>query len=308
MKGDPVPADRFLDEEARRAVAATLECSELVAGLYDAQDRLRWASASFERVFLRGLAMPVDFPDLLRHGFRHGFGVQIDCGDVEQFLADILPRRRSTPFRAFAVDIVGGQWLWMTETLRPDGWLLSVASDITALKTRELSLQQAHEDMLTVARTDALTGLWSRRRILELGEAALRGCAESGRPFSLALIDLDHFKRINDTQGHDRGDEVLRHFGAHCRALLRPVDALGRLGGEEFLLLLPGAPLEAAQAIVERLRAALPGTHALPYTFSAGLAQALGREPLEAAIRRADGALYEAKRLGRDRSVCAPGG
>jgi diguanylate cyclase (GGDEF)-like protein len=122
------------------------------------------------------------------------------------------------------------------------------------------------------------------------------------------LIDLDEFKNINDTHGHAAGDEVLRHFVAHCQAQLRPQDQFGRIGGEEFLLVLPHTQAADAWVATERLRLTLEPADGLRYTFSAGVAGACQGDALNALLERADAALYEAKRSGRNRCVTASRG
>ena len=120
--------------ESLQALLAGLEHSDLLAGLFDPEDRLRWANRAYHDTFLRGLALPVAFADVLRHGHHRGFGVLVSRGDVEAFLADILPRRRADASRTLLSDTVDGRWLQFTETLLAGGWMLTVAADITALK------------------------------------------------------------------------------------------------------------------------------------------------------------------------------
>jgi diguanylate cyclase (GGDEF)-like protein len=286
-----------------------LAASELLVALYDAQDELRWCNAAYAARFLDGLALPLPLPfaELLRQDFRRGIGVRIDCGDVEAFLREVLPRRRQQPYRAFEVDTLDGHWLRMTETLLPDGWLLCVATDITPLKHGEQQLRQAQAQAELEARTDVLTGAPNRRHVFEFGQAALVRCEAAGRPCSVGLMDLDHFKRINDSHGHDVGDAVLRGFAAQVRAALREGDLFGRIGGEEFLLLAPGARQAQAVEIVERLRRqlqplVLDGGAPLQFSFSAGVAQAQAGDSMDSLITRADRALYRAKLLGRNRT------
>jgi diguanylate cyclase (GGDEF)-like protein len=163
------------------------------------------------------------------------------------------------------------------------------------------------------ARLDALTGVSNRRAFLERAERVLRRCHEDGSPCSVVVFDLDHFKQINDTYGHRTGDQVLRTFADAARAALRPNDLLGRHGGEEFAVVLPGVAAEAAYVIADRIRHAfatmtMGSDGALGNaTVSAGVATAAPDSSLEAAMEMADRALYRAKRLGRNRVEPADG-
>lgn len=161
-------------------------------------------------------------------------------------------------------------------------------------------LVRAHEQAVQAAFTDELTGVPNRRHILKLAEAALTDPRRHSQPVSLALLDLDHFKKINDGHGHATGDAVLRHFCEHTQAHLRSGQAMGRLGGEEFLLLLPGTELAEARTALERVRQTLQPQAGVSYTFSAGVALARPDEALSTVLDRADRALYRAKHRGRD--------
>jgi diguanylate cyclase (GGDEF)-like protein len=302
-----------LSTALNEAVWQMFDHTDVAMALYDADDVLRHANAAFERRFLRGLPLPVSFKDVLRHGFQRGFGAKVSSGDIEAFIAEVLKRRGKKPFRAFEVDTVEGEWLWMTETRLPDGWMMSMASDVTSLKNNETNLRLAHDDAQIAARTDALTGAPNRRHILEAGEGLIRQCRELRLPCSLAVLDLDHFKSVNDTHGHAVGDTVLREFVAHCQPLLRAGDLLGRLGGEEFLLLLPTTRWPIAVAVCDRLRQCLMPLPLdgkggeLTYSFSAGVAEVQPKEDLATLMRRADEAMYRAKHAGRARTkVAAP--
>ena len=143
---------------------------------------------------------------------------------------------------------------------------------------------------------------------MELGEDLLSRSRTENRPLSAALIDIDHFKSINDRFGHDVGDHVLRAFAQRFKAGLRDGDVFGRMGGEEFLVLLPATPASLAEHVIARVRQASrpPTDPQLVRTFSAGIAEAGPAETLDAVIKRADIALYEAKAAGRNRTVVAP--
>ncbi|WP_457423982.1 diguanylate cyclase [Roseateles sp. P5_E7] len=161
-------------------------------------------------------------------------------------------------------------------------------------------LAHAHELALQAAFTDELTGVPNRRHIMKLANSALEDPRRHSQPVCMALLDLDHFKKINDTHGHAGGDAVLRHFCSHTQAHLRTGQSMGRYGGEEFLLLLPGTELADACTALERVRGTLKPHAGISYTFSAGIAQARPGETLDAALERADRALYLSKDRGRD--------
>jgi diguanylate cyclase (GGDEF)-like protein len=158
---------------------------------------------------------------------------------------------------------------------------------------------------------DPLTGLSNRRFILAQLAAVVSGARRHERPLSIAVVDIDHFKSVNDTYGHAAGDRVLAAVAASLREHLRAEDHLGRLGGEEFLALLPDADAEAVAAATEKLRAEIASLtvhyegRELGVTVSIGWAAWDGEEPDEL-MRRADVALYEAKGAGRDRVEGAP--
>jgi diguanylate cyclase (GGDEF)-like protein len=172
-------------------------------------------------------------------------------------------------------------------------------------------LSTALERIRELATRDDLTGCLNRRAMLErMAEESLR-CVRSGTPMCLVLLDLDHFKRINDRCGHAVGDEVLRTFVDIAGAQLRATDVLSRWGGEEFLLMLGATDTVAARPCVQRVLDSLAGQRfeSLPadvsITSSAGLTECRGGESIVAAIERADKALYRAKNEGRNRLVCA---
>ena len=166
----------------------------------------------------------------------------------------------------------------------------------------EAELREARDALRQLAETDALTGVSNRRHFLEQAQAALDEAREEGRKVSLIMLDLDHFKEINDTYGHQAGDVVLRDVARRLRAQLGPNDAIGRLGGEEFGILLPGATGAEALAMAQKLRRAVadarPGGHRV--TASLGVADC-EESLLDSLLAKADEYLYAAKEAGRDR-------
>jgi diguanylate cyclase (GGDEF)-like protein len=297
-----------LDDETLRCLVESLTESGQAVSIYDTDDNLRYANKTYHGMFLGNYDGPLTFTGILRHAHRNGLGVRIDDNDVEAFIARTLLRRRSVPRKSFETDLLDGRWFWIDHTVLPNGWVLSVGADITALKNNEKALRQAHEAALKASRTDQLTGLPNRRHILGLLDEALAANEDIGSALCVAVIDIDHFKAINDAHGHEAGDAVLEHFARSCRVRVRTQDRLGRTGGEEFLLLLPEARLDDAVRIVERIRDGFPPAilrhngRELPCTFSAGVTEALPDDDRSSILRRADRALYAAKEEGRNRT------
>ncbi|HYD30982.1 MAG TPA: diguanylate cyclase, partial [Azospirillaceae bacterium] len=179
-----------------------------------------------------------------------------------------------------------------------------------AERTRELA--EANGKLERLATLDPLTGISNRRHFMDRAMAELQRARRQGHPVSLLLIDLDHFKRINDTGGHAAGDAVLRAVVERIGTTLRTTDTLARYGGEEFVVLLPEANCETARATAERIRLAIAATPvafeqgAVHVTASIGVAEWRdGPDTLETALRQADAALYQAKADGRDRVVAS---
>ncbi len=180
----------------------------------------------------------------------------------------------------------------------------------TALGFALMVATRLHDDLREVAFTDPLTGLANRRRVESLARPWID---DPQAPLSALMIDVDHFKRVNDRFGHDAGDEALVWLGSHLRVQARATDLVGRLGGEEFVMLLPGTTALDAAVLAERLRAtvaAVPMSFVdhgeWPLTISIGVAaRTPGDTDVRDLLRRADDAMYAAKRGGRNRVAMA---
>jgi len=176
-------------------------------------------------------------------------------------------------------------------------------------RIKTLESQLAH--MSELVREDQLTGSLNRRGLEDVLERELARTDRRGTPLCIALLDLDDFKRINDTHGHAAGDEALIHLVRVVKDTLRTMDVIARFGGEEFLILLPDTPLDSASATITRLqreltkRIFLYNNQRLLITFSAGVALRAPNETRSALIGRADAALYRAKKAGKNRVVSA---
>ncbi len=190
--------------------------------------------------------------------------------------------------------------------------VMFLAALARSIRTLEFFFGRAHRlahDVEKLARTDFLTSLNNRRAFMDLGERALQLAHRHHRPLALVMLDIDHFKSINDSRGHGAGDVVIRAVADLIRTHHRATDVPGRLGGEEFALLLPETPLSEAALVGEGLRERVGAHtvthdgHEIRFTTSVGVADLRAGEALDQLIARADAALYEAKRGGRDRVV-----
>ncbi len=176
----------------------------------------------------------------------------------------------------------------------------------------EVDLKSAQVELQRLATTDFLTGICNNRCFFENGEREIQRARRYGHPLGVLMFDIDHFKRVNDTYGHAAGDQVLVAITAACRAFLRDIDVFGRLGGEEFAILLPETDLAGGRTTAERLRSTIAekgieaGGATLNVTISVGVSVlSPGDDEIEQVLKRADDAMYEAKKTGRNRTMIA---
>lgn len=300
-----------LPPDIAHAVLGLLGHSELVVAVLDQDDRHRWVNRRYAEIFGVPLDTDIGWGELMRRNHARGIGVRIETDDIETWIASATARRGKQPFRAIETDLIDGRWLLITESSQPGGWLLVVGVEVTDIGRDTRELRHARDLALRDAITDPLTGLNNRRYAEErIGRVLAQPTAQ---PAALAVIDLDHFKRVNDTHGHAAGDELLVHFARQLLASTRRDDVCGRIGGEEFVLLLPRTPLAQALTVIERLldgvRAARPlaAWPEFSYTASAGVTVMQPGDTVASWLERADRALYAAKHAGRDRVVVVAG-
>jgi diguanylate cyclase (GGDEF)-like protein len=191
------------------------------------------------------------------------------------------------------------RWQWTALLL--GGLLLTLLS---SLVVRQIARARRLNEL---ASTDALTGVANRRRVERFGSEAIARARAAGQPLTVVTFDIDHFKRVNDARGHLAGDQVLARMASACQDALRQFDLLGRLGGEEFMVVLPNTRLDQALPIAERLRRAVASLNlsdlggGLAVTISLGMAELKAEDgDLKALLKRADDALYRAKAQGRN--------
>lgn len=185
-----------------------------------------------------------------------------------------------------------------------DNMLLGISTEIT-------ELHQLRDELEQQATVDALTGIHNRRFFYRAAEREFSGSSRYDQPTSLLILDIDNFKNINDTFGHQTGDQVLQNFAQHCKDEVRNCDLVGRIGGEEFAILLPQTDAQAAMILAERLCHSFVGLNltndSKPIEVSVSIGVASREQDdrsIEPLIKRADQALYKAKRSGKNK-VCS---
>ncbi len=301
-------------EEIRRLKAEAEQARDLLHmatgvmtegfALFDPEDRLAHANEAFASFYDRPAEALVGmrFEDLQRVPW-HSEGLELKDHAFETWLRTRLEWHARADGSPVEVWFRGKAFL-VREQRMPNGWIVLLRAHVTHLK-------QVEQELRRLATTDTLTGAFNRRYFVEDGARLLAHCRQGGEPVALLLLDIDHFKVVNDSWGHAAGDEALRRVCEACQQRLRPGDLFARWGGEEFILLLPGATQEDALAVAERLRAGVAAVQlevtraGFGVTLSVGVAIGRPEDELEELTRRADRALYAAKASGRDRVVLA---
>ncbi|NKK97502.1 diguanylate cyclase [Rhizobium leguminosarum bv. viciae] len=274
--------------------------------VYDSHDRLQYANSAFRSVyFIEPDETPL-WPDVMRRNFELARGTVIRTSNFDEWLRSTQSRRGKIGYRAFETDLHDGRWFWMTEAVQPNGWMLCIASDITGLRAHGRIVRQDRDQAIKASYTGELTGVANRRFVMARVDDML-AAAQHGSNGCLAVFDIDNFKHINDRLGHHAGDVVLRDFAHRIHQNVRRNDCFGRVGGEEFVLVMPATEAEYAIAMVERMLTVIRFSRPLPespdfsYTCSAGIAACATSDSASDLYRRADQALYAAKLSGRDR-------
>jgi diguanylate cyclase (GGDEF)-like protein len=294
-----------MEKIVRQLLQLSATTSTFVA-VYDADDRLRYANDAFRSAFFIEPDESPLWPELMRRNFELGRGTVIHAADFDEWLRSTQSRRGKIGYRAFETDLADGRWLWMTEAVQKNGWMLCIASEITALRAEERSVRQDRDRAIKASQTDELTGVANRRFVMARMEDMLIADKGAGTG-CLAVLDIDNFKHINDRLGHHAGDLVLRDFAHSIHKHVRRSDCFGRVGGEEFILVMPATGLDDAVAIIERMLMMIRFSRPLNespdfrYTCSAGVAACVPADSVQDLYRRADQALYDAKLSGRDR-------
>ncbi|MBI5717738.1 MAG: diguanylate cyclase [Burkholderiales bacterium] len=314
--------DRLAAEH--RMLRESIENNPMPFAVYDERDQLiAWNKAyeathaeAFRRLQPRLAQGRVNYADLIRITAEATLPPEAVAGHI----AERVRQQREANGVGVDREYPGLGWLRVCKFATPSGAVAGFAVDINELKQREAALRSQiglsealARQLRELADTDALTGTQSRRAFLERGTEEFQRARRYGHSLCVAMLDIDAFKAVNDSHGHGAGDQVLARVAAMCMAQLRDgIDICGRLGGEEFGILLPETELAGAQVSAERLRAAIHDllfeASGKTFAVSASIGVAAltpSDDGVAALIARADAALYRAKAEGRDRVVLA---
>ncbi len=254
-------------------------------------------------------AVGAPFEDLLRRCFEFKRGINIEADSIDEFITYTRRVRRSRPFRLFEVDFTDGRWFLFSEQTNSAGEMFVQIKDITKQKILALDLEQSIDKLTKLSLTDELTRIGNRRALIDSIDMELSRCRRTGASMSLLILDLDFFKKVNDTLGHLAGDAALVHVTGIIQKSLRQYDILGRIGGEEFAVFLSNTTVEKSLEIAERIRSSVE-LNCLHYEGQdIALTVSIGQTTLgcntlfNQLYDQADQALFRAKNSGRNQVV-----
>lgn len=294
-----------------RQLIEFVEVSHDGYAIFSAEDILVCANDAFLNVFISPEADMIghSFSRIMRNAFLLQKGPLIDTEDIDSWLERVQSLRRSREFRLFEVDLVDGRWFLFSEQTLRSGEILIQAKDITKQKIVEQHLNERTRNLANLALTDELTQIANRRSLVASTNAEVARCYRQHLPMAFCLLDIDHFKVVNDTYGHQVGDQVLKQVANIIKSTLREYDIFGRIGGEEFAIFLAETNRVLAIEIADRLRSKV-ATQVLLIdgfevyiTLSVGIAHAQADTSFEQLYTSADAAFYEAKRSGRNKVI-----
>ena len=304
-----------IPDSVKRQLLNGLSLTHDGIGIFDAADRLVYCNRGLASMFSLSPeeATGLSFEELVRRSFEAGSGINLDSTSVDSWLRMASRLRRSKKFRSFEMDYQDGRWYLITEHTADDQSLLVFCSEITEQKRDERELNRLNRELEILANYDSLTGIYNRRHFLDQAAHEISRCARENSDLTMMMVDLDYFKSINDNYGHEIGDQVLVGSVQQIRHQLRDYDLFGRLGGEEFAILLPGSDIEDGIEIGTRIASELQRhpiesrAGAIPMTCSIGVAQfEHNGGSLGELLDTADRYLYRAKQAGRNRVVGEP--
>lgn len=301
--------DRVLVEktlmESEERYRVVLEVNPDPVAIYDIEGRVTYINPAFEQRF------GWTFEEVV--GKRIDFVPEENWPETKDAIKKMLSGKKIHSFETRRLnkegkilDVQISSSLFLNRDGEAEGSIVTLR-DITARKQAEEELVKTKQDLLLLSRTDSLTGILNRRAILSQIEIELSRAKRENKKLSLSLLDIDHFKKINDTYGHIVGDNVLRVVVGRISSVVRVYDSLGRFGGEEFLIIIPGAKEVGAYSLCERIRSVVGNKDiisnglSIRVTISQGVVTCDGNAIVDDLIARADKVMYQAKRNGRNR-------
>ena len=303
-----------IPEDVQHVLIHHVGGSETGIAVIDADDRFLYVNPTFVSMFGLEDYSPIGrtHDEYLAWVYTHRMGkASKEAATLEQWVAWVHSLYRANTYHTSEIDLANGMWVLVAQQVVVGRKIVTVCTDITRAKVAELAFRAAHSELQRLAMTDDLTEVSNRRHFMAQLESERQRVLRYQHQVSLAVLDLDHFKQVNDRYGHPAGDAVLKHFAELLRNHMRCEDVIGRIGGEEFALLMPETAGSGAQVVLERIRDALSQLRLdfvapeFSYTFSAGVAELplVESSACNHWIQVADQALYRAKTGGRNRTV-----
>ena len=287
-------SQRSIDDAERRLKEVLFKQSQLKASLADARDAIKHMLAGFVDQLASFTDATSEYHDKIE-GYAGKISAAHDITELENVISDVMRETRNIQINA----------------QRSRDELRSTRQKVEEAERRIRELEHELETTSDLVRHDQLTGALNRRGLDEMFDKEVARAKRHETVICVGLLDLDNFKKLNDSLGHDAGDRALIHLAAVCRDTLRPQDTVARYGGEEFIILLPETPLDDAAHVLSRLQRELTrkffmhDNEKVLITFSAGVTQMLVEDTQASVIKRADEAMYQAKKSGKNRVITA---
>lgn len=288
-------SQRAVDDAERRLKEVLFKQSQLKAGLFEAREAIKHMLAGFVDQLANMAEATSDYHDKIE-GYAGKISAANDISELQNVLGEVMHETRNIQINA----------------LRSRDELLDTQKKVQASEARIRELEAELETTSDLVRHDQLTGVLNRRGLEDIFNKEVARAKRHDTLLCVGLLDIDNFKKLNDTMGHATGDQALIHLATVCRETLRPQDTVARFGGEEFVILLPETGLEDAVQALTRLQRELTkkfflhGNDKVLITFSAGVTQMRLEDNQTSVIKRADEAMYKAKQTGKNRVISDP--
>ena len=287
-------SQRALDDAQRRLKEVLFKQSQLKASLFEAKEAIKQMLAGFVDHLADFAEATSDYHDKIEI-CASKISSANDISELENVLGEVMRETRTIQINA----------------QRSRDELRSTQAKVQESEARIRELERELEATSDLVRHDQLTGILNRRGLEEIYDKEVARAIRHDASLCVALLDIDNFKKLNDSLGHATGDQALVHLAKTCRETLRPQDTVARYGGEEFVILLPGTAIEDAAQALMRLQRELTrnfflfNNEKVLITFSAGVTQMIGSDTFSTLIQRADKAMYEAKTTGKNKVIKA---